>query len=116
MALEGLPNYSLASRVSTLILNRETALSLLRRAPADRYVLAAIAALEGEPDAGMPGGRARDFGRRSLAPVAPKPAPRPEPRQIDLRKNDRPLRPKRSGSRAPSAGFRAAKVPAAFYG
>lgn len=51
----------MGARITKLILAREQALSLLNRAPRDRYVLAAIAALEGEPEPGERGGPARDL-------------------------------------------------------
>jgi DNA-binding NarL/FixJ family response regulator len=51
--------YDMAARITELILTREAALSLLNRAPNDRYVLAAIRALEGDVDAGSTGGPAR---------------------------------------------------------
>lgn len=53
--------YDMGLRITHLIIAREQALSLLQRAPSDRYVLAAIAALEHEPYAGEPGGPARDL-------------------------------------------------------
>lgn len=50
----------MAARITGLVLRREMALSLLKRASADRYVQAAIAVLEDEPAAGELGGPARD--------------------------------------------------------
>lgn len=53
--------YDMGARITRLILAREQALSLLNRAPHDRYVLAAIAVLEDEPEPGERGGPARDL-------------------------------------------------------
>jgi DNA-binding NarL/FixJ family response regulator len=50
----------MGARITELILRRESALSLLKRASGDVYVRAAIMCLEGDPDAGEPGGPARD--------------------------------------------------------
>lgn len=51
----------MGARITELVLRRESALSLLKRAPHDSYVMAAIEVLENETAPGQPGGRAREF-------------------------------------------------------
>jgi DNA-binding NarL/FixJ family response regulator len=81
----GVALYDMGRRITELVLRRNAALSLLYRAGNDRYVRAAIAILEGEPDPGEPGGPARDaLDRQAIRVDSPfrQPRSRPAPRIV----------------------------------